>query len=1076
MATNDNMETILGVKLILPSQEPQASSTPSGTQSDREPDQEYDVLLVDEIEHYTVKLGRQGENDTQNVRIDCSDWLTELPNCQLMIAALRPGEREIYVPEITVSNGVVTWPIMAQDTALAGIGRAEVRALLGEKVKKSVLFKTRILPALDGDAGGVPTTPPNWVKQIIDSVEEAQASVERSEALIEEATACAINAVRFDEAQGLTEEQKATGRGNIDAPADGEVIKWRGVVSADSHARLANVTQEGTYVVTGTMPSDVPAGFAQGTLIVVRSSNGWNMQFLYEYAENTAKGVNAWYRLVNRTSGQALMDWQRITGRSAVSRFYGKKLSIIGDSIDTYNQAGCKIDGYAMYYPSGTVTDVEQTWWKQVLNATGMALEVNASYSGSRVTDTDSSMPDFFQRVSLIGSPDTVFITLGTNDSNNSVALGEYDFDTAYASLSESTFRTAYIKGVKAIQAELPNAQIVCITERMRAAYKESIAHIANTLGCVYIDASDYIAESGNHPGEIGMRQIAAMVLYPTDTTLKQQHMPADAKGLYTAITTKSSITSAVYPDFAHVIDPGIYNQDERAFADNPCPGANGLLIVMRRSENWNFQVYFPTVWDESYTGDRTAYYRIVNRNDYSTLLDWTPFVDLPEIEVDVPEENLIKVAQTCTAEDLTVGVISGTGEVDPSYTQRRCTQTYFKVSKGDMIFLTNDDVWMAICYYDENKSRIGGTEYYSRKPVEASNHTYTNQTTYRPFVVKQDGYVRMHFRRAESSSGIPDLEDVVGSFVIVSQTDPRNAVALEEYAGRSMIQSRKPVRLDGSLIYGQDGTFVKGKLWSFDDGYSSVGNISVIDVESGTATTRTHDLGHANVVDYNPNNDCLMMFGTQNSHPAIVLYKDPEGATDLRKADAACTIIELYNSSGMLNASASVCWGEADCIAYYMTGVYADSSLAIAPTREIYKLLLGMGSNDLSANGGLGTFISGKAADEYNGTAKILKTYTGEIPFRFTKFSTGNLETPQGMEYDGYLYVGWGFSGHNVLKIALNDDSNGYTVVDNYWVDVLNNDGTSAWYEPEMVALNGPYLYTGSRTGTNKLFLRLDR
>ena len=184
---NDNLETILGVKLILPSQEPQDTSTPSDTQTDREPDQEYDVLNVREIEHYTVKLGRQGENDTQNVRIDCSDWLTELPNCQLMIAALRPGEREIYVPEVTVSGGVVTWPIMAQDTALAGVGRAEVRALLNEKVKKSVLFKTRIEPALDGNVGGVPTTPPNWARAIMDSVETSQAAAEAAREAAERA-------------------------------------------------------------------------------------------------------------------------------------------------------------------------------------------------------------------------------------------------------------------------------------------------------------------------------------------------------------------------------------------------------------------------------------------------------------------------------------------------------------------------------------------------------------------------------------------------------------------------------------------------------------------------------------------------------------------------------------------------------------------------------------------------------------------------------------------------------------------------------------------------------------------------
>ena len=214
------------------------------------------------------------------------------------------------------------------------------------------------------------------------------------------------------------------------------------------------------------------------------------------------------------------------------SRFYGKKLSIIGDSIDTFNQAGYKIDGYNMYYPALGVTDVNQTWWKKVMDNSGMTMEVNASWSGSRVTDTDDhnpQYPDFYDRVSVIGSPDVIFVTLGTNDSSNSVALGDYDFTTIYTSLSESTFRTAYIKGIKALQALYPSAEIVCISEMMGEQYRESIEYIAKRLSVKYIDASDYIGSSGVHPGITGMSQIASLVLYPTDNGLWQKHYPADA-------------------------------------------------------------------------------------------------------------------------------------------------------------------------------------------------------------------------------------------------------------------------------------------------------------------------------------------------------------------------------------------------------------------------------------------------------------------------------------------------------------------------------------------------------------------
>ena len=135
------------------------------------------------------------------------------------------------------------------------------------------------------------------------------------------------------------------------------------------------------------------------------------------------------------------------------SKYAGTKISIIGDSISTFNQNGYKIPGYAMYYPLFDVVSVGQTWWMKTINQSGAQLEINASYAGSRVTDTHVTAPDFYARTLLIGSPDMVFVALGTNDSINNVALGEYDYETTYTNLSESTFRTAYIKGIKSLQA-----------------------------------------------------------------------------------------------------------------------------------------------------------------------------------------------------------------------------------------------------------------------------------------------------------------------------------------------------------------------------------------------------------------------------------------------------------------------------------------------------------------------------------------------------------------------------------------------------------------------------------------------
>ena len=293
------------------------------------------------------------------------------------------------------------------------------------------------------------------------------------------------------------------------------------------------------------------------------SSYGANSLTYYEYVEMTVPSGTSYF-IANGAGNTPYVKYPSSSSKKTqrevnaelydikndlVSWLYGKKVSIIGDSIDTFDKAGYKIDGYRMFYPRNGVNDVNQTWWMQVINASGAELEVNASWSGSRVTNTVSGYPDFYDRVSLIGSPDLIFVTLGTNDASGHVSLGNYDFDTAYSQLSESEFRPAYIKGVKALQALYPNAVIVCAMEKMvNEDYKNSIIAISQTLGTIYIDLSDYTPVDTVHPGVVGMRQIARCMLYPTDKTLSQDKIPADAKTVGTELANIRTILDNIDP------------------------------------------------------------------------------------------------------------------------------------------------------------------------------------------------------------------------------------------------------------------------------------------------------------------------------------------------------------------------------------------------------------------------------------------------------------------------------------------------------------------------------------------------
>lgn len=180
------------------------------------------------------------------------------------------------------------------------------------------------------------------------------------------------------------------------------------------------------------------------------------------------------------------------------------KVSIIGDSISTFE--GAIPEGYLTYYPARGVNSVGDTWWHKILCQTGSSIEVNASWSGSCVTNARSGWryPDFYDRVNLLGSPDCIFVALGTNDNSVGVALGEYDYDLPVEELSESEFIPAYIKGIKALLANYPSASIFLFVFNMKDEYADAIRNIGEHYHLPAIVARNYYVDN-NHPDKNGM-------------------------------------------------------------------------------------------------------------------------------------------------------------------------------------------------------------------------------------------------------------------------------------------------------------------------------------------------------------------------------------------------------------------------------------------------------------------------------------------------------------------------------------------------------------------------------------------
>ena len=164
----------------------------------------------------------------------------------------------------------------------------------------------------------------------------------------------------------------------------------------------------------------------------------------------------------------------------------GKKLSILADSISTYE--GFIPVGNEKFYPrtdSPTVFDVnsvEKTWWKKLINETGLVLDVNNSWSGSKVADGVNLNNEGVQRKAFVtndrlnnlGNPDYLIIFGGTNDygSGYSTILGNIAKNPVDWNLQ--VFTHAYQYMIYNLQKKLPRTKIICCSPLQRAMFAES--------------------------------------------------------------------------------------------------------------------------------------------------------------------------------------------------------------------------------------------------------------------------------------------------------------------------------------------------------------------------------------------------------------------------------------------------------------------------------------------------------------------------------------------------------------------------------------------------------------------------
>lgn len=234
-----------------------------------------------------------------------------------------------------------------------------------------------------------------------------------------------------------------------------------------------------------------------------------------------------------------------------------KNFSILGDSISTYSgysndatNTNDTIGNNDVYYngSKASITSVEQTWWKQAINETGMNLLVNNSWSGSQIANdlSTSGSAGYLRATNLHDNtgdnsgttPDIVALWMGINDIYAGTELGTYSTDlyntlitndgSSYTYATPTTFTEAYIITVHKIINTYENVDLFCFTllptdwvdrdliepyneviRNVATYYNVEIVDLFNDSGITWDNYTNYYDDTNElHPNPTGMDMV----------------------------------------------------------------------------------------------------------------------------------------------------------------------------------------------------------------------------------------------------------------------------------------------------------------------------------------------------------------------------------------------------------------------------------------------------------------------------------------------------------------------------------------------------------------------------------------
>lgn len=211
------------------------------------------------VEGSRISLGRRAENMVRCVSFDISQWVELHGEGTVQLLHQRCGDEYPCPCVITVTGGEVVWELTGADTALVGVGRAELQYFVDAQLAKSAVYATEVAQALDTTDPVAPTPEAGWVAQVLAAGTRANVSAKEAAKSEEAARICAAEARESAEAAQENEEHTAQMKKDVEEAAD-----------------AARLSADDAHSAAGTAQSQarISAQSAQQTLRYAESAEG----------------------------------------------------------------------------------------------------------------------------------------------------------------------------------------------------------------------------------------------------------------------------------------------------------------------------------------------------------------------------------------------------------------------------------------------------------------------------------------------------------------------------------------------------------------------------------------------------------------------------------------------------------------------------------------------------------------------------------------------------------------------------------------------------------------------------------